>query len=106
MTQHTELAGGRWYKMSIAEQLGNVGGEYERASKWKRQDNQIRFDSALIRFLELIDLTINDPRWSVSRKKELLRVREVCCGIFFGDKSESGVSKYFFQFALLARLGR
>lgn len=92
--------------MSIAEQLGNVGSEYERASKWKKLDDKIHFDSAFKRFLELLDLTIRDPRWSVSRKKELLRVRDVCCGIFSGDTNEVGVSKYFYNFALLARRDR
>jgi hypothetical protein len=32
---HPELASGRWFTFSIAEQLANVGSEYERARKAK-----------------------------------------------------------------------
>lgn len=36
--------------------------------------------------LELLDLTIEDPRWrGTGRLKELLRLREVLCDLFYGD---------------------
>ena len=103
MEQHKELASGKWHKMTISEQLGNTGSEYERAIKWQHDENVDRFNLAFRRFLELLDLTINDPRWSVFRKKELLRVREVCCGVFLNKLDSKGLDKYFYKFALLAR---
>jgi hypothetical protein len=32
--QHRELAAGRWWELSIAEQLGNIGSEVSRAVRW------------------------------------------------------------------------
>src|SRR3989344_3888001 len=96
--QHTELANGRWFTMTLAEQLGNVGSEYSRAVSSKKRDDQVKFNSASVRFLELLDLTINDPRWSVHRKRELLRLRGAACEHF-----PEPLQQYFDQFALLAR---
>ena len=88
----------RWFTMSLADQLGNVGSEYSRAANGLKRNDQIRFKAAQARFLELLDLTINDPRWSVFRKRELLRLREVSCEDF-----PENLQKYFDQFAVLAR---
>jgi len=41
---HPELANGRWHPMTIAEQLGNVGSEYERALIWKERGDKDRFE--------------------------------------------------------------
>lgn len=84
--------------MTIAEQLGNVGSEYSRIISSRKRSDQERFNSALERYLELLDLTINDPRWDFYRKRELLRLREFSCENFPED-----LQKYFDQFALLAR---
>jgi hypothetical protein len=96
--QHVELANGRWFTMTLAEQLGNVGSEYSRAVSSHKRNDQARFNSALARFLELLDLTIIDPRWNVHRKRELLRLREISCEGF-----PENLQTYFDQFAILAR---
>lgn len=88
----------RWFTLSLADQLGNVGSEYSRILASRKSNNEARFKSALVRFLELLDLTIQDPRWSFFRKRELLRLRETCC-----DSFPSDLQKYFDRFALLAR---
>ena len=94
---HSELIQGKWHSMTIAEQLGNVGWEYSRMSS-NYNKNAARFNSARDRFLELLDLTISDPRWSTYRKKELLHLREI------GDKDFSpDLQSYFDRFAALAR---
>ena len=95
---HSDLAAGRWQKMSIAEQLGNVGSEYGRILSARRRKDETRFQGALSRFLELLDLTINDERWDLPRKRELLRLRETSCQGF-----PEGLQKYFNHFALMAR---
>ncbi|MBI4064233.1 MAG: hypothetical protein HY401_08040 [Elusimicrobia bacterium] len=104
-THHPELARGRWQTFSLAQQLGNVGSEVSRAMRWQAKDQKL-FDGALVRALELFDLTIEDSRWR-GRLKELLRVREFLCGAWLGG-AEHGVSlqslnRYFFDFALAAR---
>ena len=108
-TLHPELAGGRWHTMTIAEQLGNVGSEYERALRWKEKGNAKYFERALARLLELLDLTIADPRWRNHRLKELCRVREFICDELCNTEREfpdsRDLRKYFFTFALAARRG-
>lgn len=105
--QHSNLAGGRWFSFTLAEQLGNVGSEVERAIKWYRQENKEYFESAYVRMLELLDLTIIDQRWKGPRRKELVRVREALCDSFEGGQ-QLGIAlgdwpKYFLPFAVLAR---
>jgi len=104
---HPELAGGRWFTFSIAEQLANVGSEYERALRAKEQGDDLRFEHALARFLELLDLTIDDPRWRNHRLKELCRVREIACDQLCNEKPEpwsrADFKDYFLGFGILAR---
>lgn len=106
-TYHPELAAGRWSSFSIAEQLGNVGSEYERALRWKGQGDTVRFEHAFARALELLDLTISDPRWKNHRLKELTRLREVICDELdskireFNDLTD--LREYFLYFGILAR---
>jgi hypothetical protein len=96
----------KWQNMSIYEQLGNIGSEYERALKWKQQRDN-RFQNAVDRMLELFELTLDDKRWHNHRLNELTRAREVACAELYGDKelggNPEGLKKYFFQFATLAR---
>lgn len=109
-TYHPDLAAGRWFTFSIATQLGNVGSEYERALRWKGQGDQDRFDHAFARLLELLDLTISDPRWRNHRLKELTRLREVICDELYNDPPEfshpSDLRQYFLYFGILARSER
>ena len=104
--QHVELAGGRWYTLTLAEQMGNIGSEVNRAriAEGKHDD---RFINARNRALELFDLTLMDPRWRHGRIREIGRAREVFCDAVFGGKEYGstldGIQKYFDQFALAAR---
>lgn len=103
--QHKSLAEGRWFKYSLAEQLGNIGSEVNRAIK--ARGDQSRYDHAVERGLELFDLTLSDPRWS-KRLKEIARAREIFCDAAWG-KSEYNTSleelnTYFYYFALAARM--
>lgn len=104
-TLHKDLANGRWFSFTLAEQMGNIGSEIHRLVMTKNRD-QTRFDSAFDRALELIDLTLADSRWKKGYK-EIARVREVLCDICFGqnqyDTSLEALDNYFFQFGLIAR---
>lgn len=109
-TYHPDLAAGRWFTFSLAAQLGNVGSEYERALRWKQQGDKDRFEHAFARMLELVDLTIADPRWKNHRLKELTRLREVICDELYSDAPEfvhpSDLRQYFLYFGILARSER
>ena len=107
---HSNLANGRWQAMTLAEQLGNIGSEYERALRSKKQAHSVQFDNALARMLELLDLTITDRRWKNHRLKELVRLREAICEELCGDAHRLMASpdfrNYFLYFGILARAGR
>lgn len=104
-TLHIDLANGKWFSMTLAEQMGNIGSEIHRLALSENRD-QKRFDSAMDRALELIDLTLSDPRWKKGYK-EIARVREILCDIFFGenqyDTSLEALDDYFFWFGIEAR---
>ncbi len=106
--QHRELAGGRWQAFTLAEQMGNIGSEISRAAAWQGRDEKL-FHGAITRALELLDITIQDPRWR-DRLKELTRTREIICDTSVGSTTY-GVSlqeldNYFYPFAFLARRDR
>ena len=93
----------RWFTMTLPEQLGNVGSEFERALKWKQKNNTQYFNKAFERMLELLDLTLADARWRNHRLKELCRLRENACEELENPKNPQSLQKYFLQFATLAR---
>lgn len=104
---HQDLARGRWFELTLCEQMGNIGSEVGRAANWRRKGNSVDCDKALERALELMDMTITDKRWQ-KRAKELCRAREVLTDVFYGDNqyndSPEAMEKYFFQYALAVRL--
>jgi hypothetical protein len=104
---HASLAAGRWHTLSLAEQLGNVGSEVERAFRAHAAGRTDRFERALDRALELFDLTATDPRRTVQQRREVLRTREQFCRVFFDEEAESDLQdylrRYFLQFATAAR---
>jgi hypothetical protein len=106
---HRGLAAGRWYTMTLAEQLGNIGSEVSRALRAKAQGNDGRMNSALNRALELFDLTAADPGFT-GRRREILRAREVVCDFMVGDNmyqsTPEALDAYFLAFAVDARRGR
>lgn len=103
---HASLAAGRWHTMPLVEQLGNVGSEVGRAARWAARD-PAGSRRAFERALELLDLTIADPRWR-GRLKELTRARELLCdaaltgGREFGSTLED-MERWFLPFAVAAR---
>ena len=109
---HPSLASGRWQKMSLAEQLGNIGSEVARAEH--AQDPKL-YAGAVARALELFDLTLADERWrppawrAGGRLREIERAKEVFCDALTGGKeygsSLPDLERYFLEFAFLARRG-
>jgi hypothetical protein len=103
--QHTTLAEGRWQKMTLMQQLGNIGSEVSRAANWQGKNND-SYELSFVRSLELLDLTISDPRFR-NRLKELTRLREVICDAYFGselyDTTFKDLNEYFMQFAIASR---
>jgi hypothetical protein len=104
--RHQELAAGRWAEKSIVEQLGHVGSEISRAARWADRNPEVA-RGAFHRALELLDLTLADPRLSVARLREVARAREVVVDFFHGRNeyasTASSLQKYFDAYALAAR---
>lgn len=104
--KHKDLAAGRWQKLSLKEQLGNIGGEVLRVWRAEGKDKEL-FEQAEARALELFDLTLDDPRWK-GRRQEIARTREVFCDAIYGGRlyksSFRDLVRYFDQFAYAARL--
>jgi len=68
----------RWFKLSLAQQLGNIGSEVARAKDWQLRGDEGSCQQALTRALELLDITLDDTRWHTGgRVRELARLREV-----------------------------
>ncbi len=106
MKLHQDLTASRWHKLNIFEQMANIGAEVGRAINWQEKsptDSRMAFERAL----ELLDLTIADPK-NKKRLKELLRLRETLADYFVFDNeyssSKDSWNNYFYAFNYAARL--
>ena len=102
---HKKLGAGRWRALSLAEQMGNIGSEVSRALRWQGKDKKL-YQGAVNRAFELLDLTLEDPRWK-GRLREIARAREVFAdavndGKEYGSTLEDLI-RYFDLFAFAAR---
>jgi len=106
---HPELANGRWQQFSLVTQLANIGSEVERAIKWKNKNQRELFTQAFERMLELIDLTVADPK-NRKRLKEVLRAREMLVDYLMYDNiyhsTDEQWRRYFNYFADLSNSER
>lgn len=109
LVHHKGLAPERWYKYSLMEQLANIGTEVGRTINY-RNDNRLE-DAKLAfeRALELIDLTVSDPK-NRKRLKEILRVREALVDYFVYDNeyntSDQLWNDYFYNYNYAAAIAR
>lgn len=107
--QHTKLENGHWFELTLYEQLGNVGTEVGRMVRARKRKNSPDFLNARDRALELLDLTIADPKRK-HQLREITRVREVLIDSI-SEKSSynsdlAALDRYFINFAYAARLNR
>jgi hypothetical protein len=106
---HTEVTQARWQTLTLVEQLAAIGSEVERAMHWGRKGRLDDRVSAAQRALELLDLTIGDPR-NRSQVKELTQMRETLLDYFMGPNdfgsSDLGLHTYFHAFGIAAAMER
>ncbi len=92
----------RWNRLSIFDQLGNIGSEVGRTLRLKREGKD--FQGALIRALDLFDATTEPLIQQKShRSKEVLRARDQFLLALF-ERDDPSIEKWFMQFAIAARL--
>ena len=103
---HKGLTTKQWFSKSIFEQMANIGSEVERTIKWRDRDQKYS-RMAFERCLELVDLTVSDPK-NKNRLKELLRSREALVDYFIGENifcsSDKLWQNYFYGFNYAARV--
>jgi len=93
----------RWHGLTLPQQMGNIGSEIARARHWKGPGDKAHRDAAIERALELIDLTLCDPRRRTGLR-EISRLREVVsdwylgCGVY--DVSPESLQEYCTNFVL------
>lgn len=107
--EHKQAQAGRWAKFTISEQMANIGSEVERTILWKNKNNPDYSSKAFERALELLDLTVEDPKNKFCLK-EILRLREALVDYFMLDNEFSSSDelwrKYFYPFNFAARRKR
>lgn len=106
---HGGLTRERWERLSLADQLANVGAEVARAARARNSGNEDRLRQHLDLALELFELTLDDARWR-GQRVEIARVRELVCDFLagtneFGSTAES-MDAYFLPFSYLAAQAR
>ncbi|OGH21422.1 MAG: hypothetical protein A2958_01365 [Candidatus Levybacteria bacterium RIFCSPLOWO2_01_FULL_38_13] len=103
---HKNLSKKHWFNMRLVEQMANIGSEVERTIIWKNKGNKQYQKLAFERALELIDLTLKDPK-NRMRLKELCRMREVLVDWYLDNQylsTDSSFKKYFYAFNYAARI--
>ena len=104
--QHKNLSDGRWNDIRFIEQMANTASEVERALRWKEKNNAPYAEKAMERALELLDLTLDDPK-NKTRLREVARVREALVDFFYYaneyGSSPASWRSYFSNFTFAAR---
>lgn len=104
---HKDLENSRWYSFSFYQQMANIGSEVNRTIGWKKKGNSEYSNLAFERMLELLQLTISDPK-NKTRLKELCRLREVLIDYLWGNNlyqsKEVPTKNYFYAFNYLTRI--
>lgn len=106
---HQGLADGRWFAISIEEQLGNIGSEVHRTILHREKPDLL--PHTIARALELFEFTMDDPKWRVlGRLREIARAKELYCTAVLGSNEYNttleDLDQYFQYFALIARADR
>jgi hypothetical protein len=99
----------RWQKLSLIEQLANIGSEIYRVKMWQGKDEKL-FENSIIRALDLFNLTLSDPK-NKGRLKEVARAKELFLDAVYNGSKEykttlDDLDKYFYQFALIISKNR
>jgi hypothetical protein len=101
----------RWAKLTILEQMGNIGAEVGRAISAKRRGDGARMEGAVNRALDLFSATVETllkDKAQRHRAREVLLSRDEFMSILY-DEGRFGeadkIEAYFMNFAMAARKG-
>lgn len=107
MIHNKDLAPERWFKFSVSEQMANIGCDIDRAVRWRDKGDLEVSCGVFERALELLDLTIADPKNSGGRLTELVRLREFLKDYFLCNNQyqlldDTFLYNYFMYFSYIA----
>jgi len=69
MIIHKDLASGRWFKLSLVEQLANVGVDIERTIKWRNKGELEMSKKSFECALEFVDHFVYDNEYNTTDKE-------------------------------------
>lgn len=102
---HKDLASGRWFTFSLVIQLANIGSDVERVIRWKNRGDHAGSINALRCALELLDLSIADPK-NKAKLTMLERMRVLLVDQYSGNNqygfTDEFWQQYFLAYALIA----
>lgn len=95
----------KWHRMTIFEQMGNIGSEVSRAlAAYRRNDSEVWLN-AFSRALDLFEATTFEwrARRNAPRVKEILLAQGQFVQVLLTGEDDPGLETYFLEFALAAR---
>ncbi len=91
----------RWRQFPLKVQMGHIAAEVGRALFWEKKEDWESRKNALIRALELIDLTMSSIS-GLSRRREIARLREAVGGCLIRSSiygvTLTDLDRYFLPF--------
>ncbi len=111
MIHNKGLTAERWFEFSVCEQMANIGCDIDRSVRWRDKGDLGLSHGVFERALELLDLTIADPKNSGGRLTELVRLREFLKDYFLCDNEYQVLDdiflyNYFMYFNYIAAVER
>ena len=96
----------RWFRFTFNQQMGNIASEISRAIHFKNQQDVNHLELALLRTIELLDLTKEDTK-NIKRLKEVCRFKEVVadwyCNTNIYSIDPEALKNYALTFVLSAK---
>lgn len=107
--QHKELAAGKWKEFSFSDQMGNIWSEIGRCANWNKNGDRAMGQESFERGLELLDLTIEDPK-NKNKVLELCLLSEMLADHFYFDNEYNSTDEqwdtYFYPFAYASAVAK
>lgn len=95
----------KWAQLTLFEQMGNIGSEVGRTMNAMQRNDEDSMRGAYYRGLDLIDATVSNLTLP-SRRRELLRARELFSTSVELRQVDRSLDNYFMQYAIAARTNR
>jgi hypothetical protein len=97
---HKNLTAEKWQGFSREDQILNIAAEFSRVKSLMADSSEKQVLDCLNRAFELLDLTINDPRWRKGLN-ELLRFRDVLAKFYIKKNKNIDEFKKIFRTLLM-----